>query len=236
MKFLIFQHVHNESPGFISDWAKKRNIKLDIIKVWKPYKAPPIGKHDALIVMGGPMEVYHGPDKYPSKEDELNFIKKAMGKIPIIGFCLGSQLLAHSLGADVHKNIINGKWIKEIGFYHITLTKEGLKNPIFKGFPPKIKVLQWHGGAFDLPKKSILLATSPLCQNQVFSYKNAFGFLCHFEFTPQMIKTQIKNDRKWIHEEFDMDEKKLLREAEEYKILMKSQCFRFMDSFLANLK
>ncbi len=84
-------------------------------------------------------------EDYPSKKDELEFIKGALGKIPIIGFCLGSQLLAHALGADVYPNMKDGKKVKEIGYYDVDLTNEGQKDQIFEGFTSPVTVLQWHG-------------------------------------------------------------------------------------------
>lgn len=94
MNILVFQHVPHETPGLIAGYASKKGIQLTIVEFWKAYQMPKIDDFDALIIMGGPMGVYEGPDKFPSKEDEVNFIKNALGKIPIIGFCLGSQLLA----------------------------------------------------------------------------------------------------------------------------------------------
>src|SRR3990167_7680345 len=99
MKFLVFQHVPHEHPGLISGFAAKNNITLDIIELWKNYKIPQVMDYDALLVMGGPMGVYEDKDKFPSKEDELNAIRTAAGKMPVLGHCLGSQLIAFALGA-----------------------------------------------------------------------------------------------------------------------------------------
>jgi len=85
---------------------------------------PAIEHYNGLVIMGGPMGVY---DNYPSKEDEEKVIKNALGKIPIIGFCLGSQLLAHVLGARVYPNMKNGQRVKEIGYYDVDLTKEDIQ-------------------------------------------------------------------------------------------------------------
>src|SRR5579872_6686983 len=101
MKFLVFQHVPHEHPGLITEYCKNNNIELSIIELWKPYSIPKAEDFDALIIMGGPMGVY---EDYPSKNDEISFIKEALDKIPILGFCLGSQLLAYALGAKVYKN------------------------------------------------------------------------------------------------------------------------------------
>lgn len=184
-EILVFQHVANEPPGMIQDAADSQGVRLNILKLWKPYQMPDPNKYDGLIIMGGPMGVY---ENYPSEKDELAFIHRVLGRVPVIGFCLGSQLLAHSLGAEVYPNMRTGKKVKEIGYYNVDLTKEGQKDPIFIGFTSPVKVLQWHGDAFDLPTGAELLATSPHCTNQAFKFgNNAYGMLFHNEFTPEMV-------------------------------------------------
>ena len=230
MKLLVLQHVANEHPGYISQYAHEKGIVLDIVELWKPYVIPNPSNWDGLIIMGGPMGTY---ENYQSRDDEIRTIKNALGSnIPILGFCLGGQLLAYTLGADVHPNIQNGKKIKEVGYSQVDLTEDGKKSKILRNLPSPLKVLQWHGDVFDLPKGATLLASSPLCTNQAFSYKNAYGFLFHFEFTPDMISRQIEIDNKWIHEDNEINEKFLLNEAREYAKLMKAQCYQLLDNFI----
>src|SRR3989338_3526002 len=242
MKILVFQHVPHETPGYIADYAKEKRITLDVLELWKPYTMPDIAGYGALIVLGGPMGVY---EDYPSKADELRVIRESIGKMPILGICLGSQLLAHALGAKVYKNFKDGKRAKEIGYYDVDFTAEGKASPLFKGFLSPLKVLQWHGDAFALPKGATLLASSPLCTNQAFSWQYertnkdtkvrtkkaaVYGTLFHTEFTPAMVKGLNDLDRKWTHEDFDLDAKKLLSEAESLAPLMKRQCYRLLDN------
>ena len=232
MKLLVFQHVPHEHPGMISDAAEKNGVTLGVVELWKPYKIPPADEFDALIIMGGPMGVYEGKDQFPSKEDELAFITANLGKMPMIGFCLGSQLLAHSLGGRVYPNMREGKRVKEIGYYDVALTEEGAVDPLFKGFKSPVKVLQWHGDAFDLPAGATLLATSLLCTNQAFRYgTNVYGMLFHNEFTPEMVDRQIEIDKTWIHQDFEMDEKALRAEARERAAHMRVQCERLFENF-----
>lgn len=233
MEILVFQHVPHEHPGLIADFAKRKEIKLNIVELWKEYKIPTLEKYSALIVMGGPMGVYESKELFPAKDDEIKTIRDAVGKIPVLGHCLGSQLIAHALGARVYPNLVSGILKKEIGYYDVKLTDEGKNDPLFKGFSETITVLEWHGDAFDLPAGAKLLATSPLCQNQAFNYKNAYGLLFHFEFTPEMIAKQIQKDSAWIHKDFALDEKKLLMEAEEYQQHMRKQCNLLLTNFLS---
>ena len=102
MKFLVFQHVPHEHPGLISKYAASSGVELDIVELWKPYRMPSTKDYDALVIMGGPMGVYEGKDAYPSKDDEIDVVQDYIGKMPILGICLGSQILAHALGASVY--------------------------------------------------------------------------------------------------------------------------------------
>lgn len=233
MKYIVFQHVPHEPLGLIGEVLKKQNIQTQVIEFWKKdWKIPPVKDFDGLIIMGGPMGVYEGLDVFPSKEAEVKVINKFLGKKPIIGFCLGAQLLAYSQGGEVYQNCRLGKRVKEIGYYTVDLTSEGQEDPLLVGFPNPMEVMQWHGDAFDIPDGGTKLATSPLCENQAFRLgKNAYGFLFHFELTPEIITNLLNIDKKWIHEDFEMDEKKLIKQAREKKGLMRDQCERLFKNF-----
>jgi GMP synthase (glutamine-hydrolysing) len=191
---------------------------------------PDVSQWSALIVMGGPMGVN---EDYPSKNDVVALIKAAIGTIPMLGICLGSQLIAHALGARVYPNERDGARAKEIGYDTVRLTPEGSADRLFKGFDSDVRVLQWHGDAFDLPSGASLLATSAVCRNQAFAYENAYGLLFHLELTPEMVRGLADVNRDWTHEHFDLDEEKLARDARDLAPLMKAQCYRLLDNFFA---
>lgn len=225
MKILILQHVPHESTGYIGEYAKEKGISIDVIEFWQPYFIPALQEYSGIIIMGGPMGVY---EDFPSKNDEIALIQKAVGKIPILGICLGSQLLAHALGAKVYPNPGG----KEIGYYDVELTEAGKRSDILKGFPKHIKALEWHGDMFKLPQGATLLASTPLCANQAFSFKNAHGVLFHLEFTPEMVQNLVKTDHEWTHKDFDLNETKLMSETDEIAGLMKQQSYLLLDNFL----
>ena len=187
MKLLILQHVPHEHPGYIADYANEKGITTDVIKLWQPYSIPAPEDYAGIIIMGGPMGVY---EEFPSKDEEIALIQKVVGRTPILGICLGSQLLAHALGSKVHPNPGG----KEIGYYSLKLTGAGKQSPALKEFPQDIQALEWHVDAFELPAGAELLVSSAQCENQAFSFKNAYGFLFHFEFTPEMVRNQITID------------------------------------------
>ncbi len=229
-KLLILQHVPHEHPGYMFNYVSERGIALDVIKLWEPYVLPDPASYAGIVVLGGPMGAY---EEYPSKNDELVLIEKNLGTIPMLGICLGSQLIAHALGARVYPNEKDGKRIKEIGYYDITLTEASTASPVFAGFPSTFKALEWHGDVFDLPVGSSLLASSTLVPYQAFSFKNVFGFLFHFEFTSDMVENQLKVDAKWAYKDFELDDNALIQQAKELAPLMKRQCYRLMDNFLS---
>ena len=228
---LVLQHVPYEGQGRIADYLLDHDIKFDVLRLWQPYAVPDVSTYSALIVMGGPMGAY---EDFPSRDDELALIKTAVDRrIPTLGICLGSQLIAHALGARVYPNERDGKPAKEIGFDTVRLTLEGSANPLFKGFPAEIRVLQWHGDAFDLPSGASLLATSSVCRHQAFAFRNTYGLLFHLELTPEMVRGLAEANRTWTHESFDLDEEQLERDAKDLDPLLRAQCYRLLDNFFS---
>jgi GMP synthase-like glutamine amidotransferase len=227
---LVLQHVPYEGEGSIADYLREHDIAFDVLKLWQPYVLPDLSRYDALIVMGGPMGVY---DEFPSKRDEIALIQAAVGTMPVLGVCLGSQLLAHALGARVYPNERDGRPAKEVGYSTVQLTAEGMAHPLFKGFDANVRVMQWHGDAFDLPQGASLLATGTVCHHQAFAYGNAYGLLFHFELTPDIVEGLIEAHRDWTHAHFDLDDAQLIRDARALAPLMKAQCFRLLDNFFS---
>ena len=129
------------------------------------------------IILGGPMNVYE-EEKYPFLRDELSFIENCIKKnTKVLGLCLGGQLIARALGAAVGKNSK-----KEIGWYDLRLTDEGMSSPLFSGLPEIFKAFHWHGDRFDIPEGGARLAQSALCENQAFIYDNrALALQFHLE-------------------------------------------------------
>ena len=186
---VVLRHISIEGPGIIGDFFEKSEYLLKIIELDNGDKLPGDFKDiEAIITLGGSMNVYQ-EDRYPFLKDEDHFLKSAIGlKIPILGICLGAQLLAKAAGAKVAKSDH-----EEIGWYRVDLTKEGRRDPLFYGLDRKPEVFQWHEDQFDIPEGSILLATSEGCTNQAFRVgENGYGMQFHIEVTPPMIESWIK--------------------------------------------
>ena len=170
------QHVPFEGLGYIEAWVKENGYHLSSTKMYENYTFPETDDFDMLIIMGGPMGVYE-EDLYPWLNDEKAFVKKAIeaDKI-VVGICLGSQMIASALGADVYR----GK-NKEIGWLPITFKNEDARF-LFDSFERTTIVFQWHGDTFDLPEGAKLLASSVGCVNQAFIYnEKVLGLQFHME-------------------------------------------------------
>lgn len=183
-KVTCFQHIDCEGPGTLQNAFKSKNIKVEIVKTYKG-DAVPQNLGDGLIVLGGPMGVYE-EKKFPWMTSELNVIREFLKKgKPILGICLGSQMLAHAAGAQVFRGAI-----PEVGWYPIQLAPEGHFNSLFLGLPPEFNVFHWHGDTFTLPSNAVRLAGSHYYPNQIYQIgQNAFGFQCHLEVTEEMVKS-----------------------------------------------
>lgn len=190
MKALILQNASHEGAGTIEDYFKKNNIAYTTVDLSKKgYKIPDPSGYNALIVMGGPMNVYE-TDEFPYLIEEEKIIKTAIERnYLVLGICLGAQMMAKALGAKVTK----GK-TKEIGWYDINLTEDGIEDKTLGQLGNKVKVFQWHGDTFDIPSGAVRLAGSELFPNQAFRYgKRAYALQFHLEVTEDIIKNWLKH-------------------------------------------
>jgi GMP synthase-like glutamine amidotransferase len=168
-----FQHVPFEGPGIFFSCLEKRGFKIK--KFLVPSEGLPANIPDLLLIMGGPMSV-NDPDPWIAQE--LEYIRQAIdAAIPVLGVCLGSQLITKALGGEVRP----GSRL-EIGPAPIALTVEEDTDPVFGTFPPTLEVFQWHSESLTLPPGAILLASSEHFPVQAFRYgERAYGLLFHLE-------------------------------------------------------
>lgn len=185
MTFLVIKHIDIEGPGSLGDFLRQKDIRWDTVELGNGGHLPKSPKgYDAVVALGGPMNVYE-EDKYPFLAEEDVFIKECLRlKIPYLGLCLGSQLLAKAAGAKVVRSPV-----KEIGWYYINLTDEGKEDLLFKGFLPSVPVFHWHSDMFNIPQEGVLLATASGCPHQALKVGvNAYGLQFHIEITGSNIE------------------------------------------------
>ena len=204
---LILQHARNEGPGTLGDFFKRHRQRLTIVKLYRRAARVPenIEGVKAIIVMGGPMNVYE-EKKFTFLKAEDTLLKKVLARrLPVLGICLGAQLLAKALGAKVHK-----AKQPEVGWQKITLTALGKNDPLFARIRTKAPtVFQWHQDTFEIPAGALLLAHSKTCRNQAFRYgDNCYGLQFHIEVDNMLIKAWTDE----IQKKSIAAEKKLARE------------------------
>jgi GMP synthase-like glutamine amidotransferase len=198
LSVLIIKNVITEGPGTIGDFLKKEDILFSIVELGSGELIPPLESFDTIVVLGGPMGIYD-MDKHPHLMIVSRVVREAINRdMRVLGICLGSQMIAHCLGAEVYPGPE-----KEIGWHHIELTGEGLKDPLIRrlaihhqvgDFWRRFKVFQWHGDTFDLPPHTVLLASSKLYKNQAFRYGDkVYGFQFHIEVTKDMLLEWFKD-------------------------------------------
>ncbi|MGO8787071.1 MAG: type 1 glutamine amidotransferase [Terriglobia bacterium] len=193
----VLQHTASETLGTIEDALRSHPIGFDYIQTYAGESVPKeIAGKAGLIVMGGPMGVYEQA-KYPFLRGEMRLIESALtaGK-PVLGVCLGSQLLAAVLGAEVKKGEK-----KELGWHPVALTEAAAKDAIFAAVRPEFYPFHWHGDVFSLPRQAVGLASSQQTPCQAFRYgKNAYGILFHLEVTSEQISQMLFDFADELHE------------------------------------
>lgn len=195
MNVLIIKNIVTEGPGTIGDYLRANNYPYSIIDLQRGTPLPDIAAFTHLVIMGGPMAVYE-MDLHPFLVEEAKFIETAIkAKKRILGICLGAQMLARVFGARVYP----GKE-KEIGWYDVSLTSDGIADPLMSQLkiPGKevAEVFQWHGDTFDLPQGATLLASSPICTNQAFKYtEHVYALQFHIEVTPEIVHDWLRNEK-----------------------------------------
>lgn len=184
-RVLVFQHVAHEILGTFHPLLREAGIRIRYVNFSRePDIKVDVSDYEGLIVLGGPMGVWE-MDKHPHLKHEIECIQTAMNENkPVLGICLGGQLIASALGAEVKP-----AKEKEIGWFDLKITDEGKKDPLLAKLETHERIFQWHQDAFDLPKGALWLATSERCKYQAFKYgEKTYSFQFHLEVDQPMIE------------------------------------------------
>jgi len=194
MKIHYLQHVAFEGPAAIAEWAVARGHEITGTRLFESAEPPRPGSFDALVVMGGPMSA-NDEAKLPWMAGEKRLIAEALaGQTPVLGVCLGAQLIADVAGARVHAAAT-----PEIGWFPVRLTEAAESHPLFRDLPSELVPLHWHGETFDLPAGSVRLAGSPACPNQAFAIgSSVLGLQFHLEASAESLAALVENCRHEI--------------------------------------
>jgi GMP synthase (glutamine-hydrolysing) len=259
---VILQHVAHEGPGRIVPLFRDYGIPIQQRRLYQGDEVPTdLDEVRVLIVLGGPMDVSDiGNPKYPFLAQEVEVLKRLVAADrPVLGICLGAQLLAHAAGAKVYPNTKPGATpqdppipVPELGWGPVNFPFPGGTEPLVMGLTDGSMMFHWHYNTFDLPRLpppsnppppnapsgNALLSSSRICKNQVFRFKNRlFGFQYHFEFTDTDIQAVITAGRQEIVRALGSEaEKQMRKDTAKYYPRYARQGERILRNFVQYLK
>ena len=182
-EILIFRYFPTEGPGYFAEFLNRHSIRHRTIKVDRGEPVPDsIADIPGLVFMGGPMSVN---DPLPWIPKLLRLIRQAVAAdVPVLGHCLGSQLMSKALGGRVRSHRL-----KEIGWLPVqTIDSPNAPNWL-NGLPARFEAFHWHGETFSLPPGATHILKSRHCRNQGFVVGKSLALQCHIEMTPEMVRT-----------------------------------------------
>lgn len=190
MKFHVLQHVPFEDLADIGTYLEEKGHTYEYCKLYLDEPLPRAVDVQGLFIMGGPMNIYED-DKYPWLKLERDFIRRVIERgTPAVGICLGAQLLSDALGGIVQPNKD-----KEIGWFPVDLTQDGLESPLMEEIPEHFTAFHWHGDTFQLAPGADLLIYNKTTLHQAFSFTQndmkVLGLQFHLEYTTQSIEKML---------------------------------------------
>jgi GMP synthase-like glutamine amidotransferase len=228
MNAYCLQHEPFEGIAAIETWLLKNNFVVSYTRFFESDLLPSPKDVDWLIIMGGGMSV-NDEQALPWLIAEKKFIRTCIKEHKVVvGICLGSQLIASSLGAKVYRN-----QQKEIGWFPIRKV-QGIKSKIFDTLPEKITVFHWHGETFDLPAGAELIASSEASENQIFVInEKVVGFQCHLETTAESLTSLSESCRsELIPATYIQREDQMIQDEKKYAANMHKVLFQILNNIL----
>jgi len=180
---VIFRHAANEGPGYFATYLSRHGIPWQVVRIDAGEAVPGDPRaFSGMVLMGGPMSVN---DDLPWIPAVLNLIRAAVGAgVPVIGHCLGGQLMSKALGGEVTRNPV-----KEIGWGRVDGVDHPLASAWFGAQPRSFTAFHWHGETFSIPPGAVRVLSSSNCGNQAFALGPHFAMQCHVEMTEELIRT-----------------------------------------------
>lgn len=219
-KVLLVQNTRIEGSGYLGELLK--NDGFEITSINAKHEKLPDKDFLLTVILGAPESAN---DDLPYLKAEQQLIKNCVEKnLPVLGICLGSQLIAKTFGARVYAGPK-----KEIGFYNDLEIQNN--SALFSGFKNPFTVFHWHSDTFDLPDGAIRLASSEYYQNQAFQYKSAVGLQFHLEVNEEMVHLWLDNTEERLKEIPYIDPQKIRSDINENILLVKSNMKNFYNNF-----
>jgi GMP synthase-like glutamine amidotransferase len=227
MKINVLQHAPHEGPAEIEAWALQRSHQVVITHLYAGQPLPAPASFDLLVVMGGEMNIYQYRD-WPWLKAERKLIEAALAaNKPVVGICLGAQLIADALGARVTQNPEI-----ELGWYPVSFTPEA--RALFPALPESATALHWHGDTFALPEGATRLAVSAACGEQGFVVPNkCLGLQFHFEVDPKSVLSFVHGQGDWPKGPCVQSPEEVAANAETHHAANRQILFNLLDAFCA---
>jgi len=188
----IFRHSPTEGPGYLADHLDRAGIAWQLIAIDEgaPVPGDPAG-YSGLVFMGGPMSVN---DDLPWIAPVLDLIRAAVARdVPVLGHCLGGQLMSKALGGVVSRTVL-----KEIGWGEVQVPRSEAARAWFGDTRAGFVTFHWHGETFSIPRGATPVLSSPFCQNQGFTLGPHLGLQCHIEMTEDLVRSWCATGRREI--------------------------------------
>ncbi|MBT3580546.1 MAG: C26 family cysteine hydrolase domain-containing family [Nitrosopumilus sp.] len=217
---LLVQNTTSEGSGYLGKLLTDDGF--DIVSINAKHEKIPENKFSLAVILGAPQSA--NDDLHYLREEEKLIQNYVQNEIPVLGICLGSQLIAKTFGATVYKGPK-----KEIGFYHDLLFSNHSK--LFHGFKNPFTVFHWHGDTFDLPVGATRLALSENYPNQAFQYKSAIGLQFHLEVNEQMVNLWLDKTEEKLRETPYIDPLKIRLDVDEHISIVQSNMKIFYNNF-----
>ena len=217
---LVIQNTRIESSGYLGELLSRDGF--DITSINAKHEIIPNKKFSLVVILGAPESAN---DDFPYLIEEQQLIKTSVNDdIPVLGICLGSQLIAKTFGAKVYSGPK-----KEIGFYNDL--KISSDSTFFSGFQNPFTVFHWHGDTFDLPQGALRLASSEHYLNQAFQYKSAIGLQFHLEVNEEMVNLWLDNTKEKLQKISYINPQEIRSEINENISIVKSNMKNFYNNF-----
>ena len=188
----IFRHVATEGPGYFATYLSRHEVPWRVLKIDEGESVPGNPREfSGLVFMGGPMSVN---DKLPWIAPTLRLIRAAVDAgVPVLGHCLGGQLIAKALGGAVTRNPV-----KEIGWGKVDVLPNIVAREWFGAGLASFDSFHWHGETFSIPAGAERIAASSWCENQAFAIGQHLAMQCHVEMTPDLIRAWCRDWKKEV--------------------------------------
>ena len=222
---LVVQNTRIESSGYLGELLSHDGF--DITSINAKHEIIPNKKFSLVVILGAPESAN---DDFPYLIEEQQLIKNSVNDdIPVLGICLGSQLIAKTFGAEVYSGPK-----KEIGFYNDL--KISSDSTFFSGFQNPFTVFHWHGDTFDLPQGALRLASSEHYLNQAFQYKSAIGLQFHLEVNEEMVNLWLDNTKEKLQKISYINPQEIRSEINENISIVKSNMKNFYNNFKSSFE